>query len=160
MKLINTSLSGLTIAALASQVAADGYQCPLMTPQEVTALKFAHAIQSWLSMYYEKNNGMAEGSDFSMFPNASMVQMNGETLGDNLATNMAGLGKQAKLAVQALEMLGMGHDLSSDCDWTYPPGLQESAKSYYMSSSFLEASLCGAFIGMSSCEPRLNVFLD
>lgn len=145
----NMGLSGLTVAGLASQVAGDaGYQCPLMMPQEVSALKFAHAIQSWLNMYYEKNNGMAKDSDFSKFPNASMVQSNGMSLGDNLATNMEGLGKQAKLAVQALEMLGMGHDLSSDCDWSYPPGLDDSAKSYYMSSSFLEATLCGAFIGM------------
>ena len=142
-------LSATTVLGLAAGASAQGYQCPLQMPDEVTALEFAYGIQNWLYMFYSSMNGYT-ADDFAQFPNASMTQSNGETLAANLATNMAGLTQQAELGVQALKDLAGGMDLSSSCDFMYPPGLDQSPMAMFMSAYYAEATLCGAFIGKSN----------
>ncbi|TKA23368.1 hypothetical protein B0A54_17950, partial [Friedmanniomyces endolithicus] len=42
----------LPFGILATKVAGQGYQCPLMMPSDATALKFAYGVQNWLYQYY------------------------------------------------------------------------------------------------------------
>lgn len=147
--LFSTTLMS-ALGLLASQVAGQGYQCPLMMPDEVTALEFAHGVQNWLYQYYSTKGGTT-ADQFADFPNATMVQSNGETLAMNIANNFAGLEQQAKLGVEALEQLATGKDLSSSCDFTWPAGIDTSAMDFFTASYFIEATLCGTFIGMPSC---------
>ncbi len=139
----------LPFGILATQVAGQGYQCPLMMPSDATALKFAYGVQNWLYQYYNTKGGTS-ASQFATFPNATMVQSNNETLGMNLATNFAGLEQQAKIGVQAIEHLAKSKDLSSPCAFTWPAGINTSVMDFFTAAYYMEATLCGTFIGASS----------
>lgn len=142
-----SAFSGLASAASSNA----GYVCPITPPQDATALEFAYAVQKFLYNFYEAN-GNYSSQMFSSFPNATVPQMNGMSLASDLATNFAGLEKQAQLGVEGISMLssmaGSGYKQPM-CQYSYPPGFQSggSAKEFVMSSYFIEATLCGTFIG-------------
>ncbi|KAK0301878.1 hypothetical protein LTR01_009102 [Friedmanniomyces endolithicus] len=138
----------LPFGILATQVAGQGYQCPLMMPSDATALKFAYGVQNWLYQYYNTKGGTS-ASQFATFPNATTVQSNNETLGMNLATNFAGLEQQAKIGVQAIEHLAKSKDLSSPCAFTWPAGINTSVMDFFTAAYYMEATLCGTFIGLA-----------
>lgn len=157
MASFKTLLLGSALSMLTPRAFAQGYQCPLMMPDELTALEFAYGLQNWLYQFYS-SMGSYSADDFAAFPNASMTQSNGETLAANLATNMAGLTKQAQLGVEALTELAGGMDLSSQCQFTYPPGLDDSPMAFFMSAYFIEATLCGTFIGKDASSSAPSIY--
>ena len=154
MHYLTTFIIGSAFGILTIQVAAQGYECPLIMPSDATALKFAYGMQNWLYQYY-KTKGGTSASQYSMFPMATMIQSNNETLEMNLATNFAGLEQQAKLGVEAIEQLAMGMDLSSSCDYTWPASIETSVMDFFMAAYYIEATLCGTFIGQSSSSTML-----
>lgn len=138
-----------SVGVLATQVAAQGYQCPLTMPSDVTALKFAYGVQNWLHQYYS-TKGVTSASQFASFPNATMVQSNNETLAVNLAANFAGLAQQAELGVHAIEQLANDKDLSAPCAFAWPAGIDTSVMDFFTAAYYIEATLCGTFIGAVS----------
>ena len=143
--------------ALAGSSAAD-YMCPAMSlGTDATALQYAFQIQQLLNMYYQSVPVTAEF--FSSLPMASMQASNGMTLAENTVTNVGGLAKQAQLAANALgETIGMMGQtfIPPACNYTLP--MPTNATAHLMNAFNLEASLCGAFIGLADYfqTPTLN----
>lgn len=152
---LTSALSAFT--GLATAQSGAGYVCPIAPPEDATALEFAYAIQRFLYNFYEANGDYME-SMFSSFPNASMTGHDGMPLSADLATNFAGLRKQSQLAVQGIQQLssmaGSGYE-EPTCEYSYPPGFQSggSAMDFLMSAYYIEATLCGAFIGEKAIAP-------
>ena len=133
-----------------------GYMCPIKpSTQDAAAIKFAHTVQQLLYNFYNQTGTMYSASDFSSLSdsmNASSLKM-----AQNIATNVNGIERQAMLGLDAIDgiaMSGVGLTESSiastdSCSYTYPPGMQFSAMDFLKSAFFLEATLCGTFIGMS-----------
>lgn len=147
---------GCVLGVLATQTSASGggYMCPTTaSSSDAAALEFAYAVQDFLYQFYEQN-GNYSASDFSGFPNASTTTMNGEMLSQDIATNMNGLQKQAMLGVQGIQALAAEIDASSmgymmpNCSYMYPPSLEQAgAQQFVMAAYYIEATLCGTFIG-------------
>ena len=147
-----------SVLLLAATTASADYVCPAMPSQtDANSLAYAYQIQQLLNMYYE--SVPVNASFFSGLPMADMMASNGMTLAENTVTNVEGLGKQAMLASQALEQavgMAQGVLMPMDCNYMLPMALNASA--HLMNAFYLEASLCGAFIGLADYmqSPTLN----
>lgn len=141
--------------------------CPSMPcSADVTALEFAFSVQNFLYQFY-KQNGDYSGSEFSSFPNASMIAMNGQTLAENIASNMNGLQRQAMLGVEGIKNLAMDIDLANigystpNCSYTFPPSLNEGGgMQFVVTAYYIEATLCGTFIGVLFSSPASRLPLQ
>lgn len=156
-------LASGALALLSTQAQADhgsysndgGYMCPIpMSTQDMTALEYGWVVQNFLYKYYMAN-GEFSASDFAKVPMADMMAMNGMTKADDLATNMNGLTTQAKLAVEGLQELGA---TEMDCDYSYPPSVQDDPMAFVVAAAYIEATLCGTFIGMPIAESAQNQY--
>lgn len=151
MHFSKTTAAGGAFALLASQALAahngsysGGYQCPIqMSTQDMTAVEYGWVVQNFLYKYYTAN-GPFSSSDFEKVPMADMQAMNGMTKAENLATNMNGLTTQARLALEGLQGLGA---TQMDCDYSYPPKVSEDPMAFVVAAAYIEATLCGTFIG-------------
>ncbi len=139
----------------ASAVTAD-YMCPANPSMtDAKAIAYGYTIQGLLRDYY--NSIPANASFFSDLPMASMMASNGMTLAENTATNVNGLTKQAMLGAEALMMMGGMLGLNPPkCTFTFPKAPNGTA--HLMNAFYIEASLCGAFIGLADYfqSPTLN----
>lgn len=151
--------AGSALALLATQVQAEhnyitndgGYICPVqMSTQDMTSLEYGWVVQNFLYKYYVAN-GEFSASDFAKVPMSDMMASNGMTKAENLATNMNGLTTQAKLAVEGLQELGA---TQMDCDYSYPPSVQDDPMAFVVAAAYIEATLCGTFIGMVAHKCR------
>ena len=138
--------------------AAADYMCPAMPSMtDSTGLSYGYQIQQLLNMYYK--SVPVNASFFSGLPGADMMASNGMTLAENTVTNVEGIAKQAVLGAQAImEEVGMmpGGMMPPSCAYTLPPAMNASA--HLMNAFYLEATLCGAFIGLADYlqSPTLN----
>lgn len=142
-----------TLATAVSAQSSAGYVCPINPPQDATALEYAYAMQNFVYSFYQANGDFSMDM-FSSFPNASMTGMNGKPLTADLAANFNGLTKQAMLGVEGITELsknaGSGY-MQPSCDYTYPPDFTSNASpmDFVKSAYFIEATMCGVFIGKS-----------
>ncbi|KAK5082511.1 hypothetical protein LTR70_008397 [Exophiala xenobiotica] len=138
-------------------VSAD-YVCPAMAGSKSdTALSYAYQIQQVLTSFYTSASLYA--SFFDTLPNASTTATNGMTLAENTATNFEGLAKQAKLASEALYLeINMTAGVSRPEMCAYNMPTPSNASAFAAEAFHLEATLCGAFIGLSDYfqTPTLN----
>jgi len=169
MRLLKNLFVGGLLATLTSGTSANsgGYICPSMPcSADVTALEFAFSVQNFLYQFY-KQNGDYSGSEFSSFPNASMIAMNGQTLAENIASNMNGLQRQAMLGVEGIKNLAIDIDLANigystpNCSYTFPPSLNEGGgMQFVVTAYYIEATLCGTFIGVLFSSPASRLPLQ
>lgn len=126
-----------------------GYICPITTStQDMTSLEYGWVVQNFLYKYYTAN-GDFSASDFARVPMSDMMASNGMSKAENLATNMNGLTTQARLAVEGLQELGA---TQMDCDYSYPPSVQDDPMAFVVAAAYIEATLCGTFIGKSTSQ--------
>jgi hypothetical protein len=141
--------------ALASAATAD-YVCPANPSMtDAQAIAYGYTIQGLIESYY--HSVPVNASFFSDIPMASMMASNGMTIAKNTVTNVEGLGKQAMLGAEALMMMGGMLGLSPPkCSFTYP--MAPNGTAHLMNAFYLEATLCGAFIGLADYfqSPTLN----
>lgn len=129
---------GLSIL-LAGPAVQASYMCPVMPSSDGAALKFALTIQTLLSDYYK--SVPVNATFYSTLPSNPMPPT------DYLANTM-GLAQQAVLGVTALQELAPAAAMTmTTCNYNYPP--VTDAKSHLMNAYQLEATLCGAFIGLA-----------
>lgn len=149
-------------AALALPAVQATYQCPISAPKEVTALKYAYAVQDFLYKYYDAN-GPYDASGFANFPNATMMTVGGVTIAEAVASNMNGLTQQAMLGVEAIKELASNVNpdaMWDECDYSYPPLLMDAqSMDFVQAIYYIEATLCGTFIGMSKLYTGLTQLL-
>ena len=138
--------------AAASAITAE-YVCPANTSSiDASAIAYAYTIQGLIEAYY--NSVPVNASFFSDLSMASMTASNGMTLAENTVTNVEGLTTQAKLAATALMEEGGMLGLSPPaCTFTLP--MAPNGTAHLMNAFHLEASLCGAFIGLADVSYRL-----
>ncbi|KAK4501497.1 hypothetical protein PRZ48_007306 [Zasmidium cellare] len=151
MHLIKPTTFALLATGTAAQNASSssssgGYMCPIKTSTaDMTALEYGWVFQDFLYKYYMAN-GEFSASDFAKMPMSDMKASNGMTKAQNLATNMNGLTTQAKLAVQGLQDLGAPE---MQCNYSYPPSVAEDPMAFVVAVAYVEATLCGTFIGLA-----------
>ena len=149
-------LPSLLLVAASGAVA--DYMCPAMPSDgDQTSLHYAYTIQNLLNIYY--SSIPVNASFFSGLPNADMMASNGMTLAENTVTNVMGLAKQAELGAEAIkeEMMGsMSTSMPMECQYVLSPAPNASA--HLMNAFYIEATLCGAFIGLADYlqSPTLN----
>lgn len=131
------SIAGLL--GLATSTSAT-YECPVsLSSTDAAAISFGLSLQKLLSSYYD--SVPVNASFYSTLP-AHTVPMT-----DYLANTM-GLAVQAKLGVEGLMHVASAAGASvPDCQYSYPP--VTDAKSHLMNAYVLEATMCGAFIGLA-----------
>lgn len=131
-----------TLLALAAATPALAtYVCPVMPgTSDQAAIAFGYAIQELLNSYYE--SVPINQTFYSTLPSPTVPMT------DFLANTM-GLGVQAKIGSDALMALGQSSGIMAkpQCDFTYPP--VTNASSHLMNAYMIEATLCGAFIGLA-----------
>ena len=137
MKFLSTG-----VACLAAGTAAHAASSCAPTSNDMQALKFGCEIQQLLWEYY--NSVSVNETFFSSLPNTTLDST-------NLTANFMGLQQQSKLAEQALQQLAakgsMSMSMMPSCK--YNPPMPMDAKHFLKDSFHLEASLCGAFIGLA-----------
>ncbi|KAK3182177.1 hypothetical protein K4F52_006546 [Lecanicillium sp. MT-2017a] len=142
------------VPVLGAQAVAADYVCPANVGMSDTeAIVFGYKVQALLEKYYQSVD--VDASFFDGLPMADMEGMNGKTNAENMVTNVKGLAKQAMLGGEALKMLGMasmkangGEAMMPDeCDYNMPE--PSDGMDYMKKLFFLEATMCGAFIGLS-----------
>lgn len=103
---------------------------------DAAAIRFGLSLQTLLSSYYDAVP--VNSSFYSTLPSPTMPMT------DFLANTM-GL---AKLGVDGLQQAATAAGASvPSCEYSYPP--VTDAKSHLMNAYELEATLCGAFIGLA-----------
>ena len=128
-------------ALLAGSLAQADYKCPVMpSASDAAALKYGLAIQGFLSDYYK--SVPVNMTFFSTLPNNTLPQT--DFLG-----NVMGLNQQAILGVNGLKELSamVPSSMMPSCSYKYPP--VSDAMSHLMNAYIIEATLCGAFIGLA-----------
>ena len=132
------SIAGLL--ALATSTSAT-YRCPVsLSSTDAAAIRFGLSLQRLLSSYYD--SVPVNASFYSTLP-AHTIPMT-----DYLANTM-GLAVQAKLGVEGLMHIASAAGASvPDCQYIYPP--VTDAASHLMNAYVLEATMCGAFIGLAA----------
>ncbi len=146
-----------SLLVLAASSAAN-YVCPAApSMNDSTALEYGHQIQRLLVQYY--HSVPVNVSFFSSLPEGQTTASNGMTLAENTLTNVQGLEKQAALALRAISdeiSTIKGASMPNMCDVMLPAVLNASA--HLMNAFNIEASLCGAFIGLGDYfqSPTLN----
>lgn len=141
-------LSILTHVGLLASVSKAMYQCPITTPGEPNALEFAFSVQKLLYDYYE--SVPVNTTFFDTLPmGTKMSPLNNMTMSANVVTNLEGLQKQSMIAGKGILELGaMYPDFQEPaCEYTLPTAM--NASSHIMNAFLIEASLCGAFIGLA-----------
>lgn len=136
------------IATLAAATAASAnYVCPAALSQtDAPSIMYGYKLQALLEQYY--NSVPLNATFFSDLPHADMMASNGKTLAENTVTNVEGLMKQAMLGGDATKMLGKMLGLSpGQCDFHMPT--PENGMAHLKNIFFLEATMCGAFIGLT-----------
>jgi len=133
----STPLQLLSTAALASAT----YMCPVSPgSSDAPAIVFGYVMQNLLSSYYD--SVPINESFYSSLPSSPTKPMT-----DFLANTM-GLAVQAKLGEEALLQAGMAvGGMKPNCSLSYPP--VTDASSHLMNAYTLEATMCGAFIGLA-----------
>lgn len=127
-----------TLSALFVATTTATYMCPVSpSAADAAAVSFGLSVQNLLSNYYAAIP--INATFFSTLPSSTMT--------DFLANTM-GLAVQAKLGVTALQQLATSASVQMPtCQYSYPP--VTDAKSHLMNAYVLEATLCGAFIGLA-----------
>lgn len=150
------------LAVFGGQGVIANWICPAhIGSSDMDVMIFAYKIQKLLVNYYADTP--VNATFFADLPHANMTQSNGKTLAENTATNAIGLHKQSQLSLSAIEdtlvMINAGNTTDS-CDYIYPPAASGSA--FLKSAMYLEASLCGAFIGLSDyvMSPRTSFLVN
>ncbi|KAL2349797.1 hypothetical protein BJ546DRAFT_1015094, partial [Cryomyces antarcticus] len=124
------------------------YQCPITMPSDASAIKFAYSIQNLLYNYYK--SVPVNTTFFDKLPMGTTTShLDNMTMSANVVTNLQGLQNQAMLGVQALSDFGSMASswVVPSCTYTYPP--VTNASSHIVNAYYIEASLCGAFIGLA-----------
>lgn len=131
----HSTLSALFIAASTAT-----YMCPVSpSSADAAAIAFGLSLQNLLSTYYAAIP--INATFFSTLPSPT------KPMTDFLANTM-GLATQAKLGVSALQQLATSVSVQMPkCSYSYPP--VTDAHSHLMNAFLLEATLCGAFIGLA-----------
>jgi len=116
------------------------YVCPVSpSSADAAAISFGLSLQNLLSTYYAAIP--INATFYSSLPSPTMPMT------DFLANTM-GLATQAKLGVSALQQLATSASVQMPtCSYSYPP--VTDAKSHLMNAYELEATMCGAFIGLA-----------
>ncbi|KAL9579119.1 MAG: hypothetical protein Q9203_006832 [Teloschistes exilis] len=116
------------------------YMCPVSPgSNDVPAIMYGFALQNLLSSYYD--SVPVNESFYSTLPSPTIPMT------DFLA-NTEGLAVQARLGEQGLLEAGMAAGaMKPNCNFSYPP--VTDAKSHLMNAYDLEATMCGAFIGLA-----------
>jgi hypothetical protein len=135
MKFTN-NISGLL--ALAASTSAT-YQCPVSpSSNDAQAIMFGLSLQNLLTSYYAEVP--INASFYSTLPSTMPVT--------DFLTNTMGIVVQAKLGMQGLQELASAAGASMpSCSYTFPP--VTDAKSHLVNAYNLEATMCGAFIGLA-----------
>lgn len=136
MKLINGLPTFLAFAATTSAT----YQCPVSpSSSDAPAVEFGLSLQKLLANYYAAVP--VNASFYSTLPSPTMPMT------DFLA-NTIGLGVQAELGVEGLQQLASAAGATMpNCEYTYPE--VTDAESHLMNAYIMEATMCGAFIGLA-----------
>ncbi|KAK5013257.1 hypothetical protein LTR39_003734, partial [Cryomyces antarcticus] len=117
-------------------------------PSDASAIKFAYSIQNLLYNYYK--SVPVNTTFFDKLPMGTTTShLDNMTMSANVVTNLQGLQNQAMLGVQALSDFGSMASswVVPSCTYTYPP--VTNASSHIVNAYYIEASLCGAFIGLA-----------
>ena len=134
-------LSLLTNIVLAvGCMAQSNYDC-MPTSSDMTAVKFAYSVQNLLSSYY--SSVPVNETFFSTLPNHTVPHT-------NFMANAMGLKRQAELGMDALQQFSSKASNNTNmpmCDYNLPTPMD--AKSHLMNAYQMEATLCGAFIGLA-----------
>ncbi len=148
-------LSLFALAASSSVAMAD-YLCPASLSRiDAKSIAYGYTIQGLIEEYY--GSVPVNASFFAGLPTSNMTASNGMTLAENTVANVEGLGKQAMLGAEALMDMGKTLGLTPPpCSYSFPPVANGSA--HLMNAFYLEATLCGAFIGLADYiqSPVLN----
>lgn len=124
------------------------YHCPVTISADTGILEFAYSIQNFLYKYYQ--SVPANVTFFDELPTGSIVSpLNNQTLAANAVTNLAGLQNQAMLSVESLATLGSlaPNGETPSCLYKFPA--VSSASTHINNAFYIEATLCGAFIGLA-----------
>lgn len=131
----------LANALLAVGCTAQSSSSCMPTSSDMTAVKFAYSVQKLLSSYY--SSVPVNETFFSALPNHTVPRT------DFLA-NAMGLSRQAELGVDALQQFSVKASNNTNmpmCNYNLPVPME--AKSHLMNAYQMEATLCGAFIGLA-----------
>lgn len=129
---ITFALAGAVGAAQSSQPC-NGICMPSMADME--AVKFGYAVQNLLYQYYK--SVPVNQTFFSNLPDTNT----------NYLGNAMGLQRQSWLGIEALQQFGHKESMSwPKCNYTLPT--PTSSKDHLMTAYKIEATLCGAFIGL------------
>lgn len=124
------------------------YQCPITMPGEPTALEFAFSVQKLLYNYYD--SVPANTTFFDALPMGKTESpLNNMSMSANIVTNLEGLKQQSMLGVNGIQDLGAMYPgfKKPSCEYILPT--VTNASSHLMNAYFLEATMCGAFIGLA-----------
>ncbi|KAK2868060.1 hypothetical protein FQN49_003195 [Arthroderma sp. PD_2] len=135
-------LSILANAVLVVGCMAQSNSACMPTSSDINAVKFAYNVQRLLSSYY--NSVPVNQTFFSALPNNTVPPT-------DFMANAIGLKRQAQLGVDALQQLSSKASNETDlpmCDYNLPTPMD--AKSHLMTAYQIEATLCGAFIGLAA----------
>lgn len=151
-----------TLALVGAQAATADLLCPAnLGKSDTDAIVFGYKVEQLINKYYHTVS--SDPSFFQSLPNANEMGMNGKSMADNMAANIQGLAQQTVLGGEALKMAGMASIMShndnnddkdnnmmmpEECDYALPNA--PNATVHLMNAFYLEASLCGTFIGLSS----------
>lgn len=141
-------LGVFTVLGLLASTTSAMYQCPITMPGEPAALEFAYSVQKLLYNYYQ--SVPVNTTFFDTLPMGAIVSpLDNMTMSANVVSNLEGLQNQAMLGVQGLSDLGSMYPgfHEPSCMYTYPAVI--NASSHIMNAYFIEATLCGAFIGLA-----------
>lgn len=143
--------STLLAVAIGAPVVSADYMCPAhKSKADIPALKFGYKVQALLESYY--NMIPVNATFFKDLPMADQKGMNGDTMAENTVANVMGLTKQAELGAKAIvesvkSITGDENMMPPKCDYNFPP--TTDGMTHLKHAFFLEASMCGAFIGLA-----------
>lgn len=143
--------STLLAVAMGAPIVSADYMCPAhKSKTDIPALKFGYKVQALLESYY--NMIPVNATFFKGLPMADQKGMNGDTMAENTVANVMGLTKQAELGAKAIvesvkSITGDGDMMPPKCNYNFPP--TPDGMTHLKHAYFLEASMCGAFIGLA-----------